>query len=86
MPMCSFSISYFCLQNGQYAYIIFYFHMNYDHKYSSVLNICQVIFMSFYHEKFKYRKTNFVENIAGSFCLLHNRYVIFVSFELFQMK
>ena len=74
MPMCSFSISYFCLQNGQYAYIIFYFHMNYDHKYSSVLNICQVIFMSFYHEKFKYRKTNFVENIVGSLSLLRIRY------------
>jgi lysophospholipase L1-like esterase len=31
--------------------------------------------MSFYHEKFKYRKTNFVENIVGSLSLLRIRYV-----------
>ena len=30
--------------------------------------------MSFYHEKFKYRKTNFVENIVGSLSLLRIRY------------
>ena len=56
--------------------------MNYDHKYSRVLNICQVIFMSFYHEKFKYRKTNFIENIVGSLSLLRILYQIKTTAEV----
>jgi hypothetical protein len=59
--------------------------MNYDHKYSSVLNICQVIFMSFYHKKFKYRKTNFVENIVGSLSLLRIRYQIISGLDFISL-